>query len=159
MPITWQRSSNIYSICQCAVQHLLVWPLMWTHWLAHWPVGSTFILACGLEPKINLSWLVDCCTSESYICGDLSNFIHLLNVTETCCIVPMLEAGRAGCIYTGTTMRSCAVLNWPSPTCIAGTKKFLAIELSFLISVVVGYSVGSRMICHVPVLFNLVGLI
>ena len=68
-------------------------PSVWTcqFWLE--PVDSTFTLACILEPKINLSWLVHWRTSESNICYDWRYFIHPLNVTETCCIVPVLEAG------------------------------------------------------------------
>ena len=79
-------------------------PLVWTHqfWLE--PVDSTFTLACILEPKINLSWLVHCRTAIGDILSSSEHHWDMLHCTHA--------ESRAGCIYTGTTTtRSCTELN------------------------------------------------
>ena len=118
---------NIYSICWCAVWTHQFDPLIGTsqfrlydstRWFdcwcrpIDWPVGSTFTLACGLEPEINLSWLMDCSTSESQHMLSLEKFYPSSERHWDLLHCPN-AGGRAGCIYTGTTtMCSCTELNW-----------------------------------------------
>ena len=94
---------DIYCICWCAVQ-FLSWPVVW---------GQRISFSSLVDCLTSVSAIAQCCVIDHLTCTEIGDILSsiFMNVTETCCIVQMLDA-LSGHTYTGTTSaHSCNVLN------------------------------------------------